>query len=138
MEEEEKGGGEVVEILIETVNKIASISDYRCTVKKQYCNLARRLKLLIPMLEEIRDSKDSIIPQQTLEALVSLKQALDCAKDLLKFGSEGSKIYMVCTPLLLFVFFLTIPSHFLSLSIYIYRVEKSIDTDPDFVYDRAE
>ncbi|KAJ6948068.1 U-box domain-containing protein 13-like [Populus alba x Populus x berolinensis] len=95
MEEEEKGGGEVVEILIETVNKIASISDYRCTVKKQYCNLARRLKLLIPMLEEIRDSKDSIIPQQTLKALVLLKQALDSAKDLLIFGCEGSKIYLV-------------------------------------------
>lgn len=96
MEEEENGGGEVVDILIETVNKIASISDYRCTVKKQYCNLARRLKLLIPMLEEIRDSKDSIIPQQTLKALVSLKQALDSAKDLLIFGCEGSKIYLVC------------------------------------------
>ena len=131
---EEENGGLVVQSLIETVNEIASISDYRCAVKKQYCNLARRLKLLTPMLEEIRDSKDSIIPQQTLKALVSLKQALDSAKDLLKFGSEGSKIYMVCTPLLLFVFFLTIPSHFL----YIYRVEKSIDTDLDFVYYRAE
>uniref|UniRef100_A0A6N2K522 RING-type E3 ubiquitin transferase n=1 Tax=Salix viminalis TaxID=40686 RepID=A0A6N2K522_SALVM len=85
----------VVQSLIETVNEIASISDYRCAVKKQYCNLARRLKLLTPMLEEIRDSKDSIISQQTLKALVFLKQALDSAKDLLKFGSEGSKIYMV-------------------------------------------
>ncbi|KAG6762150.1 hypothetical protein POTOM_032637 [Populus tomentosa] len=92
---EEENGGLVVQSLIETVNEIASISDYRCAVKKQYCNLARRLKLLTPMLEEIRDSKDSIIPQQTLKALVSLKQALDSAKDLLKFGREGSKIYMV-------------------------------------------
>ena len=96
MGEEEKGGGEVVEILIKTVNEIASISDYRYTVKKQYCNLARRLKLLIPMLEEIRDIKDSIIPQQTLKALAMLKQALDSAKDLLMFGCEGSKIYLVC------------------------------------------
>ncbi|KAF9665506.1 hypothetical protein SADUNF_Sadunf16G0129900 [Salix dunnii] len=95
MGEEEKGGGEVVEILIKTVNEIASISDYRYTVKKQYCNLARRLKLLIPMLEEIRDIKDSIIPQQTLKALAMLKQALDSAKDLLMFGCEGSKIYLV-------------------------------------------
>ncbi|KAG5238196.1 armadillo/beta-catenin repeat family protein [Salix suchowensis] len=92
---EEENGGVVVQSLIETVNEIASISDYRCAVKKQYCNLARRLKLLTPMLEEIRDSKDSIIPQQTLKALFFLKQALDSAKDLLKFGSEGSKIYMV-------------------------------------------
>ncbi|KAJ6408907.1 hypothetical protein OIU84_008582 [Salix udensis] len=92
---EEENGGVVVQSLIETVNEIATISDYRCAVKKQYCNLARRLKLLTPMLEEIRDSKDSIISQQTLKALVFLKQALDSAKDLLKFGSEGSKIYMV-------------------------------------------
>ena len=113
---EEENGGLVVQSLIETVNEIASISDYRCAVKKQYCNLARRLKLLTPMLEEIRDSKDSIIPQQTLKALVSLKQALDSAKDLLKFGSEGSKIYMVCTPPPLVCFFL---NDSFSFSIYI-------------------
>lgn len=91
--EEEKGA--VVQSLIDTVNEIASISDYRVTVKKQYCNLARRLKLLTPMFEEIRESKEPI-PEETAKALVLLKQALDSAKELLKFGSEGSKIYLVC------------------------------------------
>ncbi|KAM2993864.1 hypothetical protein FF2_045909 [Malus domestica] len=45
--EEDKGA--LVQNLIDTINEIVSIFDYRCVVKKQYCNLARRLKLLTPM-----------------------------------------------------------------------------------------
>ncbi|XP_065865615.1 U-box domain-containing protein 13 [Euphorbia lathyris] len=90
--EDEKGV--LVQSLIATVNEIASFSDYRSMVKKQYCNLARRLKLLTPMFEEIRENKDPIL-QDTIKALISLKEALDSAKDLLRFGSEGSKIYLV-------------------------------------------
>ncbi|KAI4322147.1 hypothetical protein L6164_021867 [Bauhinia variegata] len=89
----EDGRGGLVQSLIDLVNDIAVISDYRCTVKKQYCNLARRLKLLTPMFEEIRDSKEAL-PQDTLKALLSLKEALESAKELLRFGSEGSKIYL--------------------------------------------
>ncbi|XP_040991860.1 U-box domain-containing protein 13-like [Juglans microcarpa x Juglans regia] len=84
----------LVRSLIDIVNEIASISDFRSTVKKQYCNLARRLKLLIPMFEEIRDIKEAV-PEETLKALFSIKEALQSAKDLLRFGSEGSKIYLV-------------------------------------------
>ncbi|KAI4334516.1 hypothetical protein L6164_019199 [Bauhinia variegata] len=90
--EDEKGG--LVQSLINLVNEIAVISDYRYTVKKQCCNLARRLKLLTPMFEEIRDSKEALL-QDTLKVFVSLKEALESAKQLLRFGSEGSKIYMV-------------------------------------------
>ncbi|GLU11629.1 hypothetical protein SLE2022_283620 [Rubroshorea leprosula] len=90
--EEEKGA--LVQGLIDAVNEIASITDYRCTVKKQYCNLTRRLKLLIPMFEEIREAKEPI-PEDTVKALVSLKDYLVSAKEVLRFGSEGSKIYLV-------------------------------------------
>ncbi|KAF3453987.1 hypothetical protein FNV43_RR04429 [Rhamnella rubrinervis] len=90
--EEEKGV--VVQSLIDVVSEIASISEYRYAVKKQYCNLARRLKLLTPMFEEIRDSKEAL-PEDTVKALVSFKDALQSAKELLRFGSEGSKIYLV-------------------------------------------
>ncbi|KAM5583697.1 U-box domain-containing protein 13 [Rosa sericea] len=91
--EEDKGA--LVQSLIEMVNEIASISDYRCTVKKQYCNLARRLKLLTPMFEEIRDLKEAVLPEDTVKALVSFREALESAKELLRFGSESSKIYLV-------------------------------------------
>lgn len=86
--------GALVQSLIDVVNEIAWISDFRLTVKKQYCNLSRRLKLLIPMFEEIRDSKEPV-PEDTLKALVLLKEALESAKKLLRFGSEGSKIFLV-------------------------------------------
>lgn len=92
MGEEDKG--EVAKKLIEIVNDISSISDYRISVKKQFCNLARRLKLLTPMFEEIRDSKEKL-PIESMKSLISLKEALESAKELLKFGSEGSKIYLV-------------------------------------------
>lgn len=90
--EDEKGA--LLQSLIDTVNEISTISDYRGTVKKQYCNLARRLKLLTPMFEEIKESKEAI-PEETAKALISLKEALASAKELLRFGSEGSKIYLV-------------------------------------------
>jgi hypothetical protein len=90
--EEERGA--LLENLIETVSEISYFSDYKCTVKKQFCNLARRLKLLTPLFEEIKEIKEPI-PQQSMKALIFLKQGLVSAKDLLKFGSEGSKIYLV-------------------------------------------
>ncbi|KAE8728007.1 U-box domain-containing protein 12 [Hibiscus syriacus] len=90
--EEEKGA--LVQSLIDAVNQIASIGDYSCAVKKEYCNLARRLKMLTSMFEEIRESKEQI-PEETVKALASLKEALVSAKELLRFGSEGSKIYLV-------------------------------------------
>ncbi|KAJ8559536.1 hypothetical protein K7X08_003594 [Anisodus acutangulus] len=86
--------GVLAQKLIEIVNEISSISDFRISVKKEYCNLARRLKLLIPMFEEIRDSKE-LVPEESMKALISLKEALESTKELLKFGSEGSKIYLV-------------------------------------------
>lgn len=90
----EEDKGVLVQKLIDTVNDISAISDYRSTVKKQYCNLARRLKLLIPMFEEIKESKEPL-PEEYVKALISLKEALESATELLRFGSEGSKIYMV-------------------------------------------
>ncbi|KAK4254958.1 hypothetical protein QN277_008026 [Acacia crassicarpa] len=90
--EEDKAA--IVQSSIDLINEIAAISDYRTTVKKHYCNLARRLKLLIPMFEEIRDSKEAS-PEETLKALISFQGALESAKQLLRFGTEGSRIYMV-------------------------------------------
>lgn len=92
MEEHNNGGS--FRSLIDLVNDVASISDFRYAVRKQYCNLARRLKLLIPMFEEMRDMKQPL-PDDTVKALASLKEALESTKELLRHGSEGSKIYLV-------------------------------------------
>lgn len=90
--EEDKGA--LAQRVIDAVNEISSISGYRGTIKKQYCNLARRLKLLTPLFEEIKDSKESM-PEGTIRALASLVGALSSAKELLRFGTEGSKLYVV-------------------------------------------
>ncbi|KAK7257805.1 hypothetical protein RIF29_32044 [Crotalaria pallida] len=96
-DEKAEAGTDIAESLIELVNEIAAISDYRPMLKKQYCNLARRLKLLTPMFEEIRDMDmdKQAIPLETSKALLDFKEALESARELLRFGSEGSKIYMV-------------------------------------------
>ncbi|KAH1035009.1 hypothetical protein GYH30_055129 [Glycine max] len=83
--------------VIKLVNEIASISEYKPPVKKQYCNLARRLKLSTPMFEEIRDMKKDALPEDTSNAVLTFKEALQSARELLKFGSEGSKLYLVMT-----------------------------------------
>ncbi|XP_051120521.1 U-box domain-containing protein 13-like [Andrographis paniculata] len=80
--------------LIDIVGEISEISEYRGPVKKQYTNLARRLKLLTPMFEEIRDGKEAL-PGESVRALAWLGRALESAKEMLRFGSEGSKIYLV-------------------------------------------
>uniref|UniRef100_A0A1D1XU08 RING-type E3 ubiquitin transferase n=1 Tax=Anthurium amnicola TaxID=1678845 RepID=A0A1D1XU08_9ARAE len=101
MEEEETGSeagwaapSVVVQKMIEAVEEIAAVSDYRNAFKKQFCSLSRRLKLLAPMFEEVRDNTSSI-SAAAAAALVSLQQALESARDLLRFGSEGSKICLV-------------------------------------------
>ncbi|KAL5973280.1 U-box domain-containing protein 13 [Asimina triloba] len=89
--QEAAGQAEVAQELINAVSEISAVSDFRNAFKKQFCNLARRLKLLAPMFEEIKESRE-VVSDDALRALVSLKEALVSAKDLLRFGSDGSKI----------------------------------------------
>ncbi|KAL2899018.1 U-box domain-containing protein 13 [Bienertia sinuspersici] len=79
--------------LIDRINEIASISDYRPSVKKQYCNLARRLKLLTPMFEEMKETTEPLV-DHAFDNLVAFGDALNHALDLLRFGSSGSKIFL--------------------------------------------
>lgn len=105
MEEEEAGGGAamaVVERLVKSVAEISAISDFGQAYKKELCNLSRRIKLLAPMFDELIDSKVPI-PVDVLRSLASLQAALNSALDLLRFGSEGSKLFMVILDSLQFV-----------------------------------
>lgn len=84
----------LAQTLIDSINEIASISDSVTPMKKHCANLSRRLSLLLPMLEEIRDNQES--SSEVVNALLSVKQSLLHAKDLLSFVSHVSKIYLVC------------------------------------------
>ncbi|KAL7238168.1 hypothetical protein ACSBR2_004299 [Camellia fascicularis] len=85
MEDDEKGA--LVKSSIDIVNDISVKSDYRYVVKRQYCSLARRLKMLIPMFEEILDNKEPV-PEESFEAIRSLKEALESTKGFLRFENE--------------------------------------------------
>ncbi|KAK1322170.1 Protein spotted leaf 11 [Acorus calamus] len=96
----------VVRGLIAAVEGVAAVSDYRNAFKKQFGNLARRLKLLAPMFEELRESSSMAAAADqhhhqisgvavAAPALAPLREAVDSAAELLRFGSQGSKIYLV-------------------------------------------
>ena len=99
MEEEKEEERRLLQSMTDIVEEISCIPDYRNAFKKQFCNLSRRLKLLAPMFEEIRENADAI-PDEILETLRPLNEALESSRDLLKFGSEGSKIRLVRSPYL--------------------------------------
>ena len=55
----------VVESCMELVNEILGIGECRNYLKKEAVNLVRRLKLLTPMFEELREMKDPL-PQENI------------------------------------------------------------------------
>ncbi|XP_016187295.1 U-box domain-containing protein 13 [Arachis ipaensis] len=85
----------VVDSLIDLVNEIRSISDFRPMLKKHLCNLARRLNLLTPFFQEIRDFNPALLPPNTFKATLHLRDTLQAAKDFLTFAAHCSKIFMV-------------------------------------------
>ncbi|KAL5562353.1 hypothetical protein UlMin_032100 [Ulmus minor] len=81
--------GELMGLLV----TVGSYSGYRKTFRKECLNLTRRLQLLVPLLEEIREN-EGLISSMALSCLANLKAALLPAKKLLKDCHFGSKIYM--------------------------------------------
>ncbi|KAJ9189425.1 hypothetical protein P3X46_000721 [Hevea brasiliensis] len=87
-------GGEdndLVRDMMEVIETVGSYTGYRRTQRKECLNLARRLKLLVPLLEEIKESV-KLVSSEDLNCLVNLKEALHGAMKLLKKCSCGSKI----------------------------------------------
>lgn len=84
---------EVQELMV-VIGSIVAIGDYRRTQKKECQNLVRRLKLLLPLLEDVKDLHGQV-PEKSLNPFWNLKKALLRVKKLLITCSEGSKIYLV-------------------------------------------
>lgn len=100
-----KGGDEsdVVRELMGVIETVGSYSGYRKTQRKECLSLVRRLKLLVPLLEEILELGTSVSGDgegEALNCLADLRKALLAAKKLLKHCSYGSKIYLVSVNLL--------------------------------------
>ena len=96
----ESSKGVVMSRLVECIKEISGLPESQNLCKKVYGNLVRRVKLLSPLFEELKDGDESLSDEQ-LQSFESLFVALDSAKTLLKDVNQGSKLYQVW----LFVFF---------------------------------
>ncbi|KAL3539144.1 hypothetical protein ACH5RR_002510 [Cinchona calisaya] len=93
----EKGRMNVVSELLQVMEKVGSFMNFRRTQRKECLNLVRRLKLLVPFLEEIRELSSSNYSDDSDKAfnfLLKFKKALLSAKKLLSHCNYGSKIYL--------------------------------------------
>ncbi|KAL3830510.1 hypothetical protein ACJIZ3_019312 [Penstemon smallii] len=79
--------------IIAIIESVKNIGEYRKTQRKECLNLVRRLNLLLPVLEEIRDV-DRTIPDSGIECLKRLKRSFQSAKKLLKMCHSCSKIFL--------------------------------------------
>ncbi|KAM7521313.1 hypothetical protein LguiB_020275 [Lonicera macranthoides] len=84
---------DLAEELIGVIETVKSLGEYQKTHKTESHRLLRRLKLLLPLLEEIRDLNSSC-PEDCTACLLKLKKAFQTAKKLLKISHGGSKIYL--------------------------------------------
>ncbi|MBA0793179.1 hypothetical protein Gohar_017600, partial [Gossypium harknessii] len=86
---------ELVREMMEVIETVGSYAGFRVTQRKECLNLVRRLKLLVPLLEEIKELDYSVSGLGlALNSLLNLKKALLGAKKLLKNCNYGSKIYL--------------------------------------------
>ncbi|KAI3745277.1 hypothetical protein L1987_58388 [Smallanthus sonchifolius] len=86
-------GNDVVGEMMEVIETVGSYTGFRKTQRKECLKLVRRLKLLIPLLEETKEMNQSI-PTRAFQSFVNLKKALLSAKKLLKQCNFGSKIFL--------------------------------------------
>lgn len=85
-------GTSVLSQLVDSVKAISEFPESRNAFKRTSGDLVRRVKLLSPMFEELRDG-DEPIGTEEMEALKSLKVALDSTKEFLDSVNQGSKIF---------------------------------------------
>ncbi|KAI7741262.1 hypothetical protein M8C21_022870 [Ambrosia artemisiifolia] len=86
-------GNDVVAEMMEMIETVGSYTNFRRTQRKECLKLVRRLKLLIPLLEETKEM-NQVIPTRAFQSFLHLKKALLSAKKLLKQCNFGSKIFL--------------------------------------------
>ncbi|MQM08619.1 hypothetical protein Taro_041475 [Colocasia esculenta] len=94
MADEGADGGEsaaAVERMVKIVNDISGLPECRGPLRRPYGNLARRVKLLGPLFEELKEG--GVGGGADGRALAALAEALEAAGRLLQSVNEGSKLY---------------------------------------------
>ncbi|XP_071705805.1 U-box domain-containing protein 14-like [Rutidosis leptorrhynchoides] len=84
---------DLVSQLVDLVREISGLPECRNALRKMYGNLMRRVKLLSPLFEELKDNEQILDDDDDVKGLQALKIALNLAFELLKSVNEGSKIF---------------------------------------------
>ena len=92
----ESSSHSLVQKILGTINVIASVGDFKTHTKE--CNtITRRVKLLVPLFEEVRDDQNLrlYMSKEGFRCITALDAALHTAKVLLLLCNKGSKLYLV-------------------------------------------
>ncbi|TVU05474.1 hypothetical protein EJB05_48640, partial [Eragrostis curvula] len=84
---------DLVEELLATVNSARAFAEFRRTQRKECANLLRWLQLVLPLLEELRDSAPRLT-DNAYRRLALLGRAFAAARRLLRSCHDGSKIFL--------------------------------------------
>nr|GEX33292.1 U-box domain-containing protein 14 [Tanacetum cinerariifolium] len=87
-----KEEGDLVSQLVDLVKVISGLPDCRDASRKMYGSLMRRVKLLSPLFDELKDSQKQL-DEGDLKGFNGLIIALNLALELLKSVNDGSKIF---------------------------------------------
>ncbi|CAL1374222.1 unnamed protein product [Linum trigynum] len=82
----------LVSQLLELVKTISGLPECRNVCKKMHGNLVRRIKLLSPMFEELKDGSEELVEEAAI-GFDLLRTSLDSALKHLRTVNEGSKVY---------------------------------------------
>ncbi|WOK94907.1 U-box domain-containing protein 12 [Canna indica] len=88
------GGALVVEALIKVVADVSALPESRGPLRRMSCDLARRVKLMSPLFDELRDDAGAL-GSAVRRGLESLCTALAEAKEVLQSANAGSRLYQV-------------------------------------------
>ena len=92
-ETEDGSTNSVLSQLVDSVRAISELPESRNAFRKPCANLVRRVKLLSPLFEELRDRHDGeAIGEAELRGFESLRVAMDSLTELLNSVIQGSKI----------------------------------------------
>lgn len=92
--------GTAVERVAAAVEAAASASggwEFRNAYRRQLLALSRRIRLLGPFAEELREARRGTVEreEERERVLAPLADALDRALELLRLGRDGSRIFLV-------------------------------------------
>ena len=85
----------LLESIWHNANQIVGAKGFPSSHKRVCVDLIRRVKLILPFLEEVRESQDSSLQEASISAFYALEKALCSALRLLQFCKDGSKLYLV-------------------------------------------